>query len=436
VETLNPSGGDDTAQIQAALDRVSARALVNGFRGAVRLNAGNWRVTSQLRIAASGVVLRGAGSGTTGTVINVSAATPFRFMSMAGTGDATTSNQVSITDSYVPSGSTSFNVSSTAGFSVGDTVFVERPITAAWVHFMGMDTLVRDGQPQTWLAPGSAPIRTDRTIAAISGSRITLDVPMSDSIDATYLNPPGGKLSKYSWPGRISNVGMEGLRLNAPPQGTSLSGPQYGLVTMDTLIDAWVRDIYMKDCVNCMSASQETKRVTLEGITIQHTGGVTGAPYPADFSLNGTQTLLHRSKDLDAVNVYTVIAQGRVTGPIVTHNYQSTRQKAIEPHQRWATGWLVDNLDVDGGIHFINRNTAGSGHGWTVGWGVSWNSEAGSFNVQNPPGAPNWGIGGISGSRSGNGIYESHGTKVSPSSLFLAQLCTRLGPQALTNIGY
>ena len=435
AETLSPSGGDDTAAIQAALDRTAARPLSGGFRGAVKLNAGNWKVTAQLRINASGVVLRGAGSGTSGTVINVTSATPYRFMSMAGVSNATTSNTVSITDAYVPSGTRSFNVSSTAGFNVGDTVFVERPITAAWVHFMGMDTLVRDGQPQTWLAPGSAPIRTDRTIAAISGNRITLDVPMSDSIDATYLNPPGGTVSKYAWPGRIANVGMEGLRLNAPPQGTSLSGPQYGLVTMDNLIDAWVKDIYMKDCVNCMSSSQNTKRLTLESITIQHTGGVTGAPYPADFSLNGTQTLLHKSKDLAAVNVYTVIAQGKVTGPIATLGFQSTQQKAIEPHQRWATGWLIDGANVDGGIHFINRTTAGSGHGWTVGWGVSWNSDADKINLQRPPGTQNWSIG-SSGTQSGNGQYELHGTKVSPSSLYLAQLCTRLGPQALANIGY
>jgi hypothetical protein len=34
------------------------------------------------------------------------------------------------------------------------------------------------------------------------------------------------------------------------------------------------------------------------------------------------------------------------------------------------------------------------------------------------------------------GIHESQGTFVQPGSLYLAQLCERLGPQALTNIGY
>jgi hypothetical protein len=34
------------------------------------------------------------------------------------------------------------------------------------------------------------------------------------------------------------------------------------------------------------------------------------------------------------------------------------------------------------------------------------------------------------------GTFDSHGTPVFPSSLYLAQLCERLGPQALANIGY
>jgi hypothetical protein len=434
VETLSASGGDDTAAIQAALDRTAARPLTNGVRGAVVLRAGTWKVTATLKITASGVVLRGSGSGTTGTVINVSG-TPFRFMQILGTGSATTSNQVSITDSYVPAGALSFNVSSTAGFNVGDDVYVERTVTDAWVHFMGMDTLVRDGVPQTWLSAGSV-FRTDRKIAAISGSRITLDIPMSDSIDATYLNPPGGKLSKYAWPTRITQVGVEHIRLNAPPQTPNLSDPQFGFLSMDMVVDGWVKDVYMKDCVNCTSFGHGAKRVTIEDVTFQHTGGVSGAPYPADFALSGTQILMNRDQDLDAANVYTIVTQNMVQGPNVVLNFKATGQKAIEPHQRWATGFLLDRANVNGGINFVNRGTAGSGQGWAIGWGVSWNSTSGSFNDQKPPGAQNWSIGSIAPSHTGNGAYESVGTNVSPSSLFLSQLCVRKGTQALANLGY
>jgi hypothetical protein len=81
-----------------------------------------------------------------------------------------------------------------------------------------------------------------------------------------------------------------------------------------------------------------------------------------------------------------------------------------------------------------------------MGWAVVWNSTATSFLIQYPPGAPNFAIGSTgkydTDSRPGggpvlrSGIYDSQNTPVAPRSLYLAQLCLRLGPQALRNIGY
>src|SRR6187431_2441139 len=59
-ETIWPVAGDNTAQIQAAIDKVSARPLDDaGFRGAVLLRAGYYRMAMPVRIQGSGVVLRG-----------------------------------------------------------------------------------------------------------------------------------------------------------------------------------------------------------------------------------------------------------------------------------------------------------------------------------------------------------------------------------------
>src|SRR5213075_852253 len=73
VETVRPSGGDDTAAIQMAIDAVSRRPLMTpgGVRGAVLLAAGKYRTTGTLTIAASGVVLRGSGSTAAGTEIDL-----------------------------------------------------------------------------------------------------------------------------------------------------------------------------------------------------------------------------------------------------------------------------------------------------------------------------------------------------------------------------
>src|SRR5581483_7913012 len=95
-----------------------------------------------------------------------------------------------VTDAYIPSGSDQITVSDATPFTVGQTIAIRRPTTSAWVHFMGMDTMRRDGRKQTWIGTTRAEL-VQRTITAIDGKRLTLDIPLPDSYDAALLNPPG-----------------------------------------------------------------------------------------------------------------------------------------------------------------------------------------------------------------------------------------------------
>jgi hypothetical protein len=117
---------------------------------------------------------------------------------------------------------------------------------------------------------------------------------------------------------------------------------------------------------------------------------------------------------------------------------------------------ISDGCQVpEGGIDLMNRGEMGSGHGWTMGWGVAWNNVAKSYLIQMPPGSANWAIGnrgeqvldkmptfnpptnpGPELQMLPQGTIESQGTPVTPASLYLEQLRERLGPQALKNIGY
>lgn len=441
---VSPSGGDDTATIQAAIDAVSSMNLANGLRGAVLLGPGIFNCSKSLQVTSSGVVLRGSGSGASGTTVKM-IGEPHTLITIHGAGTwQTVGSGASFTDSYVPSGATSINVNSASGLNVGDTVLITRPSTPAWIHFMGMDTLVRDGQPQTWL---SGNIRTDRVIKAVAGNKITLDAPLSDSFDGGLLNPPGGSISKYNFAGRISQAGVESLRVVAPPLDVDISEPQYELLSMDAVIDGWARDITAEDTINSVSIGRTAKQVTLDAVNINHSIDHSRSDAPADFAITGTQVFLNRCSSKGEGSWY-LVTQSQATGPNVALNFSAVGHKAIEPHQRWATGLLLDNCQIpDGGLNLKNRGFDGSGHGWAIGWGVAWNCVTRTLVIQQPPGSQNFAIGctgtpqrasmpGGDGTLLPQGILDSQGAPVLPTSLYLAQLCQRLGPQALANVGY
>ena len=72
-------------------------------------------------------------------------------MGSAHAGAVTTGVTTGIADGYVPVGASDITVASTAGFTIGQTIFVQRKASAAWIHANGMDTLVRHGSPETWI---------------------------------------------------------------------------------------------------------------------------------------------------------------------------------------------------------------------------------------------------------------------------------------------
>src|SRR5712664_3999796 len=138
VLTLNPSGGDDKTALQNAINTVSALPPTNGFRGALQLGSGTFLVSGQLNLSASGVVIRGAGSGAGGTTFQMTTGSTMTLFNVAGSGSPSENATVNFTNSYVPSGTKTFNVSSTAGYNIGDTVNIHRLVTSNWVHYLGM----------------------------------------------------------------------------------------------------------------------------------------------------------------------------------------------------------------------------------------------------------------------------------------------------------
>lgn len=112
-QTLSPIPGDNTAQIQNALNAVSALTPgTNGFRGEVLLNPGTYQIAGTLTITNSGIVLRGSGDNTnTGTVLLVTG-TARNILTATGTGGfSQVGGTYDIVDNYVPLGATNFHIS-------------------------------------------------------------------------------------------------------------------------------------------------------------------------------------------------------------------------------------------------------------------------------------------------------------------------------------
>ena len=206
AERLMPAASDNTSRIQAALDKAT---------GAVVLAAGEYEIAGTLSITRSGVVLRGE----KGASIRLTGK-PHRFLEIHGTGTWHEEGpRAPVLDSYVPAGADTLRIRGASAFHPGDRVLVLRPLTAEWIHFMGLDTPVRDGQPQTWIHT----IRTDRVVESVDGDRVTLDAALSDALDSHLT---AASLVRYSFPGRITEVGVEGLRIAAPVEGVPTPGPQ------------------------------------------------------------------------------------------------------------------------------------------------------------------------------------------------------------------
>ena len=205
---VTPVDGDDGGRIQAAIDWLAKQpAGRDGFRGAILLAAGQFEVAGQLVITDSGIVLRGSGAGEGGTTIKATGIDRRPLLRISGRNDAKTDEQkYRIVDQRVPVGESTLQLDSVAGLNVGDRVFVTRPSTSEWIKAIGADAF-----GVGW-RPGTRDIRWDRRVTSIDGRAIALNAPITTAIEASF---GGAIVERYKWPGRISHIGIEDLKLES-----------------------------------------------------------------------------------------------------------------------------------------------------------------------------------------------------------------------------
>jgi hypothetical protein len=269
--TIESIPGDNTQHIQNAIDELATYQInEQGFRGALLLKKGNYRIEGKLKINQSGIVLRGEGDSSSGTVLIAAGYDDDRYTrDLLTIGNNNSINKIKssvqeIVDDYVPVGATSFKIESTDSYKPGYRIIVFRPATKEWIHSIGCDRLepkwrkIRDIR---WVKDGDAPgfyykrlnyfgeyfilkkdgedwdefknrihlsdsgdelnitvqwtpedyhFNFERTITSIDGNQVTIDAPVVHSMSKKF---GGGAIYHYQTENRIKEVGVENLFL-------------------------------------------------------------------------------------------------------------------------------------------------------------------------------------------------------------------------------
>jgi len=442
VATLSPLQGDadDTARIQSAIDDLAGRKPDNrGLRGALLLKRGTYRVSGSLKIAASGLVLRGEGQGKDGTILLGTGKEQRTLIAIGGKAriKEVAGSRQKIAGDYVPWGVRDFELDSTKGFSVGDSVMIFRPSTANWISDIGMDRIAERPGTKQWSADGYN-LNFERTVTAIKGNRIQLDAPVVNAMAAKY---GGGFLYKFTEEGRLSQVGVENIRLVSEyekGQENKDEAHAWTGVSIDHAADGWVRNMTTVHFSHAVSLGSTSKFVTVQDCAcLKPVSSITGGRRYA-YSINGQYGLVQRCYSEHSRHAEATGA--KVRGPNVFLDCLAENTHSdIGPHHRWAVGILWDNLK-GGAFNAQDRGNMGSGHGWAGAQQVFWNCETSAICVQQPPTAQNYAIGCTGKVSKGSfpgrkqGYIESHGTPVQPRSLYLKQLEDRQGTSAVKNI--
>ncbi len=419
--------GDATATIQSAIDYIAKNKLdKNGFRGAILLDKGVFKVSGTLKMSASGIVLRGSGSGNDGTVLLGTSINREAIITISGINDCVFKDKFEIATSFTPLGATVLTLKNGTSLKKGDHITINTPITKNWIHTLSMEDF---GGESAWIGwkGDDFVIRADREITAVRGNTITIDAPLTNALDEELSK---SIVVNYTWSGRISNVGVENLTLKSDYDTTNPKDEQhrwYGL-SIENAEDVWARQINFEQFAGgAVSVLKTAKRITVEDCLAFNPISEIAAFRRNTFYTEGQQTLFQRCNSEFGYNDF-VVGGYATPGPNVFLQCESHQPYSYSGSVgSWATGILFDVTLIDGNaISFKNKEQDARGLGWNVANSVIWESSASKIENYSPPTASNWAFG-VWAQWAGNGHWKDVNNHITPRSLFYALLEQRLG---------
>ena len=309
---------DARAAIQQALD-AAGDAARDGTGRVVALSAGTFSVAGELYLP-SRVVLRGAGpeatrlaaTGNNHPLIVIGRSLwphPADSVNLTATGDK---------------GATSVRVASSAGFAVGQLVYIDE--TTDNVRSQWNSQKHPPGAGRDWYCRNDRPIAQVLEIAAVDGNTISFRTPLHIDFRAAQ----SAQLSRFDQ-APVWWAGVEDLRV---------SGGRNGNLQLDLAACSWVRHVESDDsygsCISLRQSYRCTVRDSYLHDTTYYNNG--GAGYGLDVTFASADNLIENNISIRFNKVITCRASGG--GNVIAYNYTDDGAMNSEP------SWIETGLQA------------------------------------------------------------------------------------------
>lgn len=422
-----PSGGDDASALQEAIDWVSQQKpdKQTGLRGAVLLGEGTFTLSEPLRIHTNGVVLRG--SGRNKTILRKTGVDRGALLYIEGTQDLLVKDTLDVAD--VNAGSLSCTVNGNfSSLKPGHRIAICRPSTQEWIDALGCSSFGGGKRMGYWAwHAGDIDLYWHRTITNVNGSTLTLDAPITCSIEAQW---GGAKAIVYEQQGLVSECGVENLSLESDYDQTLPMDEDHCWdgIYIANAEDCWVRMVNFRHFAGSAVVVQKSaQQITVEDCQSMQPVSEIGGFRRRTFFTMGEKTLFQRCYSEHGINDFAV--GHTAAGPnafVQCDSYESFGPSGAI--SSWAPGILFDIVNIDGNdIVFKNWELEKFGAGWSTANSTMWQSTAAGLFCYSPDTLNRNFSRGCWGQIMGDGEYSEMNEHVKPYSLFADQLEKRLG---------
>lgn len=396
------------------------------------LGAGTFNIDKPLRISESGVVLRGSGQDKTtivkrgidrGALLYIEGD-----MSMSG-GDT-----IAIDGTKTPAGATTLTIASAKGLKTGDRIRIVRPSTREWIESLGCYDFGGDLDYTGW-KPGDIDITWDRTIVSATGNSITIDAPITTTLDQKY---GGGYLITGYNQGEITECGIENMTLVSEHNTWNPKDEDHcwDAIWIDNTRDCWVRRVNFRSFAgSAVNIQKNTSRITVEDCIASEPVSEVGGWRRGVFITRGQQTLVQRC--VSRKGIHDFAAGFCAAGPNAFVQCEGEESLGFSGSiGSWAAGLLFDIVNIDGNdIAFKNLEQFQFGTGWNSANSMMWQCTGSTLWCYSPDADNRSSANGCWGTLTGNAEWTSSNEHVQPRSLFYAQLEKRVGEGKAIN-GY